>query len=108
VARDGQGAIEMCRKAIEERRAGCGCHEPYPLVFMDNEMHPMDGNEATRKIKQLEETKYNPQFLTKVVSMSGMNCLKDIKKSKEAGMDEFVGKPPAAHLMKNVISSIFK
>ena len=73
VSRDGKSAIEMCRKAIEERREGCGCHQPYPLVFMDNEMYPMDGNEATKKIKQLELIKYNPLFVTKIVSMSGMS-----------------------------------
>jgi len=108
VARDGPSAIEMCRRAIEERRDTCECHQPYVIVFMDNEMYPMSGNEATMKIKLLEDIKYNPLFTTKVVSMSGMVALKDIKNSKEAGIDDFVGKPPDPNHMKRVISTIFK
>lgn len=64
---------------------------PYDLVLMDIQMPVMDGFEATRQIRAFEkEAKSRYAF---VVALTANALESEKKKSKEVGMDGFLGKP---------------
>jgi CheY-like chemotaxis protein/two-component sensor histidine kinase len=62
----------------------------YDLIFMDVHMPEMDGFEATRRIRALED----PRAETiPIVAMTANVFREDIEKCIEAGMNDHVGKP---------------
>lgn len=66
-------------------------NQPYDLVLMDIQMPVMDGFEATRHIRAFEkEAKSRHAF---VVALTANALESEKKKSKEVGMDGFLGKP---------------
>jgi signal transduction histidine kinase/CheY-like chemotaxis protein len=62
----------------------------YNLIFMDVQMPQMDGYEATRKIRALEE---ESGAHIPIVAMTANVFREDIDKCLAAGMDDHVGKP---------------
>jgi hemerythrin-like metal-binding protein len=66
--------------------------EKYGAVFMDVQMPEMDGYEATRRIRELEETWPHHRPLP-VIAMTANVFREDIEKALEAGMDDHIGKP---------------
>ena len=66
-------------------------NQPYDLVLMDIQMPVMDGFEATRQIRAFEkEAKSRHAF---VVALTANALESEKKKSKDVGMDGFLGKP---------------
>jgi CheY-like chemotaxis protein/anti-sigma regulatory factor (Ser/Thr protein kinase) len=63
--------------------------EGYDLIFMDIHMPEMDGYEATRRIRAMEE----PGKRVPIVAMTANVFREDIEKCLRAGMDDHVGKP---------------
>ncbi|MDD3172776.1 MAG: ATP-binding protein [Herbinix sp.] len=61
----------------------------YDIIFMDCQMPIMDGYEATRRIRDLE----NNQKHTIIIALTAYAMEKDRSKCLEAGMDEFINKP---------------
>jgi CheY-like chemotaxis protein len=62
----------------------------YDLVFMDVHMPEMDGFEATRRIRALEDPR---AAAVPIVAMTANVFREDIEKCMEAGMNDHVGKP---------------
>jgi len=77
IADDGQEALDILEKDSD-----------FTLVLMDAHMPRVDGFEATRKIR--ETPKYDHIL---VVALSGDTAADDIKKMRDAGMEEQLEKP---------------
>ena len=65
--------------------------EPYDLVLMDINMPIMDGYEATKRIRMLEDAQQLHR--TPIVACTANAMEGDRDKSIDAGMDEHLGKP---------------
>lgn len=81
VAEDGQEAV----KKIADLPA-----DTYQMIFMDIQMPNMDGYEATRKIRAMEEKE---KAKIPIVAMTANAFQEDVKRCLEAGMDEHIAKP---------------
>lgn len=77
IANDGQEALDILQTDTD-----------FVIILMDAHMPRVDGFEATKAIRH--HPKYN--HIT-VVALSGDTATDDIKKMKEAGMDEHLEKP---------------
>ncbi|MDD3237977.1 MAG: response regulator [Candidatus Gastranaerophilales bacterium] len=62
----------------------------YDIIFMDCQMPIMDGYEATRKIRQLEQNQPNK---TPIIALTANAMDSDIKKCLDAGMSDYLAKP---------------
>lgn len=84
---DGAAAVEAARRG------------DYDLVLMDCQMPAMDGFEATRRIRRLEQDGAMRGHLP-IVALTANAVKGDRQRCLEAGMDEYVSKPfePAAFM----------
>ena|GEM_PF-537445 len=62
----------------------------YDIILMDGQMPKMDGFEATRSIRQREETKNTH---TPIIAITGYAVSGDKEKFLASGMDDYVSKP---------------
>ena len=95
-AEDGDIAVEMV-KATAER----GDSEYYDAVLMDIQMPRMNGYEATKAIKALNDPQntYLP-----IIAVSANAFEEDKKKSLEAGMDDHISKPINVQQLKETLA----
>lgn len=82
MAWDGNEAVSMVTDAADGY---------YDLIFMDIQMPRLDGYEATRKLRQLEQQQGRSH--TPIVAMSANAFAEDVDKAYEAGMDGYISKP---------------
>ena len=80
-AGDGTQALEKFQQSPEGY---------YDLIFMDVQMPVMDGYEATRRIRQLARADAQSVW---IVAMTANAFVEDVRRSKDAGMNEHVSKP---------------
>lgn len=73
----------------------------YKLVFMDIQMPKMDGYEATRRIRQMEQSQGGSRI--PIVAMSANAFVEDMDKAYTAGMDNYITKPIALEEISNVL-----
>ena len=73
----------------------------YNLVLMDCQMPVMDGYEATRRIRQYQQTQRTDRV--PIIALTASAMIADEKRCKEAGMDDFVSKPIDLERMVNVL-----
>jgi CheY-like chemotaxis protein len=76
------GAIAVSKYTEDPKR--------YDMIFMDIQMPEMDGYEATKRIRALEE--WTGRHVP-IIAMTANVFREDIEKSIAAGMDSHVGKP---------------
>ena len=74
-------------QAIEKFEANPG---RYDLILMDISMPVMDGWEASRRIRALEDPE-KPRII--IIALTAHTLREDMKKSLDAGMDDHLGKP---------------
>lgn len=80
-AEDGTIAVEKMRQANDRK---------YDLILMDVQMPKMDGYEATREIRKLND----PEIASiPIIAMTANAFTEDRQKAFEAGMDGYIAKP---------------
>ena len=88
-------AVENGAQALERVQTN-----PYSVVLMDVQMPEMDGLEATRKIRELEEA--TGQHIP-IIAMTAHAMQGDRERCLEAGMDDYVSKPLEPKVLFNVL-----
>ena len=85
-------------------------HRRYDLVFMDCQMPKMDGYQAARQIRMLEETgvivlegREGPAGRLPVVELTAHSMPSDRARSLDNGMDDFVSKPFTRQSLRAVL-----
>ena len=76
----------------------------YNLIFMDCQMPEMDGYEATRQIRQLEQS-INVQHSTPIIAITANAMKTDSEKCKKVGMDGFLPKPFSLQGLEAIIQT---
>ncbi|WP_340016599.1 ATP-binding protein [Paenibacillus sp. FSL K6-1318] len=73
----------------------------YSLILMDYMMPLMDGLEATRKIRSIEMDEM--RHITPIIAMTGNVMQGEKDKCREAGMNDFIGKPFTLEILSTMI-----
>ncbi|MGM9600309.1 MAG: response regulator [Faecousia sp.] len=95
IAENGVEAVEK----VSESRPGA-----YDLVLMDIQMPVMNGYEATRRIRQLD----NPELASvPIIAMTANAFDEDRKAAAKSGMNGFVSKPIDVNEVIRILNSIF-
>jgi signal transduction histidine kinase/AmiR/NasT family two-component response regulator len=116
--------IDCAENGIEAVRTFSEAPDKYDLIFMDVQMPEMDGYEATRRIRALEEKLKEPSASftegethslptasrttrkqVPIIAMTANVFREDIEKCLKAGMNDHVGKPLA---IEEVLDRLYK
>ncbi len=73
----------------------------YDLIFMDCQMPGMDGYEATREIRKIEDKENRPR--TPIVALTAHALTEDRNKAMECGMDDYLSKPFRLHQLQELL-----
>jgi len=98
IASNGKEAVDICKK-IETKE------ELFDLILMDCQMPVMDGLEATREIRRLENADGYFRNIPIVAVSSGIVSMEE-NVCKEAGMDRYVMKPLSQKLLVDTLHEI--
>lgn len=94
-AEDGDIAVDMVKDSVPGY---------YDLILMDIQMPRMDGYEATREIRKLED----PALANiPIIAMTANAFAEDRKNAMDAGMNEHVAKPIDVPKLINVLQQMF-
>jgi two-component system chemotaxis response regulator CheY len=94
------------REAVEAFRAALATGQHYDLVCMDIMMPEMDGHEAVKQVRALEQAGgISSSAGTKIIMTTAVTDIKDVAQSFEALCDAYLVKPiNLAELLKQVRS----
>ena len=93
-------SIDCVADGREALEAYSSAPEKYDLIFMDLQMPEMDGLEATRHIRALD----NPRAKTvPIVAMTANAFKEDVERCLAAGMNSHLGKPLDFHDVLNTL-----
>jgi PAS domain S-box-containing protein len=90
IALEGRQAVEM---------AGT---RSYAAILMDCQMPELDGYEATRRIREVEQGQHTP-----IIAMTAHAMPGDRERCLEAGMDDYITKPVRAETLERVLERWF-
>lgn len=76
----------------------------YDIIFMDCQMPILDGYEATKEIRKIE----NGQKHTPIIALTASAMASDKEKCTEAGMDEFITKPIDIDVLTKTLNKYIK
>jgi CheY-like chemotaxis protein len=83
-------AVDCAENGVEAVRMFQAAPEKYDAIFMDIQMPEMDGYEATRIIRALD----NPRARSlPIIAMTANVFREDVEKCLSIGMDDHIGKP---------------
>ena len=84
---DGREAVEAYTMAVE-------MDEPYDLICLDIMMPEMDGHQALRRIRKIEEENNVPDDeKVKIVMTTALSETRHVTKAFESGCTAYAGKP---------------
>lgn len=95
-AEDGDVAVEMVSRSEPQY---------YDLILMDIQMPVMDGHQATKAIRALEDRKL---ACVPIVALSANAFAEDYKRSLEAGMDAHISKPIRIEELQETIRNVLE
>ncbi|WP_260985318.1 ATP-binding protein [Paenibacillus xylanexedens] len=95
------GITEVDSVTNGEEAVGAYLSKKYSLILMDNMMPIMDGLEATRKIRAMEQDEM--RHAIPIIAMTGNVLDGEKNKCLAAGMNDFIGKPFTLESLGNVI-----
>lgn len=95
-AENGQVAVDMIRQS----RPGT-----YGLILMDIQMPVMDGYQAARAIRQLEDSRLAE---VPIIALSANALEEDKKRAMESGMDAHMAKPLNTQLLEKMVREILR
>jgi CheY-like chemotaxis protein len=90
----GEAAVDAWRKAQSKG-------EPYDIILMDLHMPGIDGLEATRRIRELEQGRRTP-----IVALTANALTEGREQALAAGMDDFLVKPLDREHLERVLDLI--
>lgn len=79
IANNGLEAVEFCKK------------QSFDLILMDMIMPVMDGNTATRAIRELENSENRSK--TPIIALTAHTCSEEVKECLVNGCDGYLAKP---------------
>jgi CheY-like chemotaxis protein len=90
-ANNGREAVEAVHKASRSESGASGCSEPFDIILMDQEMPVMDGNAATKAIREI-------QSKGQVSHIPILGVTANVREEQRndmvsAGMDDVISKP---------------
>ena len=94
-AANGKQCIEMLKKMPEDY---------YDMILMDIQMPEMDGYEATKRIRNLDDARAD----IPIVAMTANAFEEDKQKALESGMNAHVSKPVDMNMLFKVMTQILK
>ena len=96
MAGDGDIAVEKVKNAKPGQ---------YDLILMDIQMPVMNGYEATREIRKIENAELSD---IPIVAMTANAFDEDIQNALDAGMNAHIAKPIDVHTLKSTIENTLK
>lgn len=90
-------------EAVEDVEKLCG--DMYDLILMDVRMPGMDGYEATRRIRAMEDERKSH---VPIAALSANSFEEDIENSRIAGMDAHLSKPLDMRLLRETVKELLK
>ncbi|GIP46029.1 hypothetical protein J45TS6_44880 [Paenibacillus sp. J45TS6] len=75
--------------------------KPYCVILMDHMMPKLDGIEATKKIRQIEEDEMRPH--TPIIALTGNVTERQRRECLEAGMDDYLPKPITLETLREMM-----
>lgn len=93
VVSSGQDAVDKIKN----------CTEPYYAILMDIQMQGMDGFEATRQIRLLEQEK---PFANYIIGATAHALSGDRERCLDAGMNDYISKPIDWTALENILQHI--
>ncbi|WP_454190508.1 ATP-binding protein [Paenibacillus sp. Marseille-Q7038] len=75
--------------------------KPYSVILMDHMMPKLDGLEATKKIRQIEQDEMRPH--TPIIALTGNVTERQRKECLEAGMDDYLSKPIPLETLRDMM-----
>ncbi|WP_145410524.1 ATP-binding protein [Paenibacillus xylanexedens] len=95
------GITEVDSATNGEEAVAAYLSKKYSLILMDNMMPIMDGLEATRKIRAMEQDEM--RHTVPIIAMTGNVMDGEKDKCLAAGMNDFIGKPFTLEALSNII-----
>jgi len=96
---NGRGSLDMAangQEAVEKYRGAIGSGAPYDLILLDIIMPGMDGHEAAKTIRHLEQERgITPDKGVNIIVLTSLSTPKDV-------IESYVSAQSAAHLVKPV------
>ncbi len=97
---DGMEVVDAFMMAYEDE-------EPYDLVCLDVMMPVMDGYQALKAIRDIEEEKGIPvEKRVKIIMMTALNEERNVKKAFEMGCTVYCAKPVDIEKLKEVLQKL--
>ncbi len=78
----------------------------YDAVLMDCNMPVMDGYEATRQIRSMEQSPSWPKDRVRIIAMTANAMSGERERCLESGMDDYVSKPVRAQSLWDALASV--